>query len=303
MKLLFTSIAISLSVLACKQNNNTATLAVNSSIEKSVNKQDKPLQKPQPLSQDFKDYWYSGQAEISSYTLEQYRYGEKRTGDAVLVFVTEPFLKDKQVKADRNNPDNIPILKLNTTKNFITGIYPYSVMESVFYPVGNNQHALKTTASVQEWCGQTYAQLNNREQFEIKAHSYFESEADEAYNTEKAVLESELWTQLRLNPNSLPVGNFECIPSLAFSRLFHKSIKPTSAEATLKNNTYTLVYPELNRTLSINFEAEFPHKIVSWTDSYRGKTSTATLKKTIKSAYWNKNSNKDEVLRETLQLK
>ena len=303
MKLLFTSIAISLSVLACKQNNNTATLAVNSSIETSVNKQVKPLQKPQPLSQDFKAYWYSGQAEISSYTLEQYRYGEKRTGEAVLIFVTEPFLKDKQVKADRNNPDNIPVLKLNTTKNFVTGIYPYSVMESVFYPVGNNQHALKATASVQEWCGQTYAQLNNREQFEIKAHSYFESEADENYNTEKAVLENELWTQLRLNPNSLPVGNFKCVPSLAFSRLFHKSLRPTSAEAILKNNTYTLVYPELNRTLRINFEVEFPHKIVSWSDSYIGKTSTATLKKTIKSAYWNKNSNKDEVLRETLQLK
>ena len=80
------------------------------------------------LSQAFKDYWYQGKAEITSYKLEQARYGEMRDGNAVLIYVTEDFLPEVQVKADRQNAKNIPVLKLNSTKNFNTGIYPYSIM-------------------------------------------------------------------------------------------------------------------------------------------------------------------------------
>ena len=50
------------------------------------------------LSQEFKDYWYSGEAELTRYELEQARYGEIHRGDAVLIFVTEDFRTDKQVK-------------------------------------------------------------------------------------------------------------------------------------------------------------------------------------------------------------
>ncbi len=44
------------------------------------------------------DYWYQGKAEITSYTLLQNRYKDVHPGSAVLVFVTEDFLTDKQVK-------------------------------------------------------------------------------------------------------------------------------------------------------------------------------------------------------------
>ena len=111
------------------------------------------------LSKEFNDYWYNGEAEITSYKLEQARYGEMRDGKAVLVFVTEDFLPEVQVKADNYSKANTPILKLNATKNFNTGIYPYSIMQSTFYPVANNQHALKISASVQEWCGHVYTNL------------------------------------------------------------------------------------------------------------------------------------------------
>jgi hypothetical protein len=33
-----------------------------------------------PLTEEFKKYWYAGEAEITSYTLKQARYGEMRTG-------------------------------------------------------------------------------------------------------------------------------------------------------------------------------------------------------------------------------
>ena len=67
------------------------------------------------LSEEFKKYWYAGEAEISSYQLEQARYGEIRKGTAVLIYVTEDFLPKKQVKADYQNTNNVPVLKLNAT--------------------------------------------------------------------------------------------------------------------------------------------------------------------------------------------
>ena len=261
-------------------------------------------------SEEFKSYWYSGKAEITSYKLEQARYGELRDGTAVLVYVTEDFLPETQVKADRYHKDNIPVLKLNATKNFNTGIYPYAIMQSTFYPVNNTKHALKVTCSVQEWCGQVYSQLNNRAQFEIESHSYFESEGDKDFNIDKTILENELWTQLRIDPTLLPTGTLEIIPSFEFIRLKHIELKAYEAKAELAEGSYTITYPELNRTLTINFNSNFPYDITDWEETYRdgyGKTAEvlttkATKLKTINSAYWSKNSNSDEVLRETLQL-
>ena len=98
-----------------------------------------------PLRKEFKKYWYSGNAEITSYSIEQARYGQLREGTSVLIYVTEPFLPEIQVKADRSASSNIPVLKLNRTKNYLTGIYPYSIMNSTFSPVYDNQHAIKST--------------------------------------------------------------------------------------------------------------------------------------------------------------
>ncbi|MBK9488612.1 MAG: hypothetical protein IPO07_07345 [Haliscomenobacter sp.] len=80
-------------------------------------------------------YWFEGKAEISHYTLSQNRYRDVHPGEAVLVFVTEPFLTDKQVKNEKGQLENsTTVLKLNAIQRFTTGIYDYSVMTSVFTP-------------------------------------------------------------------------------------------------------------------------------------------------------------------------
>ncbi|PKV50722.1 hypothetical protein ATE84_2788 [Aquimarina sp. MAR_2010_214] len=296
--------------IAC--SNIKADKASNLPIIKEVTKEKASPAKT--LSEDFKKYWYAGKAEISSYQLEQARYGEMRKGTAVLIYVTEDFLPKKQVKADRQNTSNIPVLKLNATKKFNTGIYPYSVMQSTFYPVADNQHAIKISNSMQEWCGHVYAQLNNKKQFEITSHSYFESEADQDFKLDKAILENELWTKIRINPEALPQGDLQIIPSFEYCRLRHKDIKAYSAKASIQKetntNTYTIEYPELDRSISITFNASFPYEIEHWTETYKSGfgpnakklTTKATKIKSIKSAYWGKNSNKDEVLRDELGL-
>jgi hypothetical protein len=269
-----------------------------------------------PLSEEFKKYWYASEAEISSYTLKQARYGEFRPGSTVLIYVTEPFLADKQVKADGSNPDNIPVLKLNSVKNYITGIYPYSLMTSSFYPVHDDSHAVKLSFSAQEWCGHIFAQLNNKDKFEIQSNSYFESEADQNFSLEKTILENELWNKIRINPNNLPIGEVSIIPSLEFLRQTHKELKAYNATLKLeaKNDaiqTYTLVYPELERTLEIDYTTAFPHTIEGWRETYPSghhgtkselMTTTAVKNKSIKTPYWSQNKNSDLFLRDSLGL-
>jgi len=262
---------------------------------------------------DFNSYWYSGKAEISSYTLKQARYGEIHEGNAVLIFVTEPFNKEKLVKSDYGSDKDESVLKLNRTKKFNTGIYPYSMMTSTFLPVENPEHSLKISSSSQEWCGHTFMTLENREKFEIKIDSYFEDESDQ-FSLEKTLLEDDIWNKIRLQPEALPIGKIECLPSFFYLRLKHKETKGYSCVATLKKNnnltTYTMNYEGLKRTLSINFESDFPHKIVSWTESYPDGwtsnsptlTTEAKLITSVQSDYWNKNSVKDAPLRKELGL-
>jgi len=93
---------------------------------------DQPKIIKREISQQFKDYWYDGTAEINSYELQQSRYGQLHQGHAVLIFVTEDFSRSKQVKLDGPGnavDDKASVLKLNLTKKFNTGIYPYAMMQ------------------------------------------------------------------------------------------------------------------------------------------------------------------------------
>jgi hypothetical protein len=254
------------------------------------------VKNPEKLSA-FNNYWYSGKAEITSYKLTQARYGEIHKGSAVNIFVTEDFLAQKQVKADAQKKTNISILKLNTSKKFNTGIYPYSLMTSTFSPIDIAKKALKISFSAQEWCGNTFVQLNNKDNFQIDFHSYFETNSDKTIILKKAILENEVWNQIRISPKKLPLGKLQIIPSFEYLALNHKKIQAYEAVASLQEKenfiSYTITYPTLERTLSIKTSKEFPYYIESWeeTSISRGKTlTTKAIKiKTILSAYWRKN--------------
>lgn len=272
-----------------------------------------------PLPDEFADYWYQGEAEITSYTLEQARYGALHDGHAVLIYVTEDFSREKHVKLDYPNraseQDKVNVLKLNFTKHFNTGIYPYAMMSSIFTPVQRQHppHTLKVTTSVQEWCGHVFVQMNRRRDgYAIEQRSYFESEGDRELSL-KAPLEDDLWTQIRLAPAALPTGEVELIPGTQYLRLSHEDWRIHTATATLaprdghpEQQAYTLTYPDLGRTLTIHFNRAFPHEIEGWAETYRSRgetlTTTATRNRRIKNAYWNYNSPEDERLRAELGL-
>lgn len=272
----------------------------------------------------FNAYWHDNKAEITSYHLEQARYGELHNGNAVLIFVTEDFSKNKQVKLD-NGPaagdDRVPILKLNFTKKFDTGIYPYSMMQSVFTPVDlkNYPRTIKTSMTSQEWCGHAFSQYNLKgNSYQVSTRSYFESSGDTEIKLSADLLEDEVWTRIRLNPNDLPTGEKQLLPGTFYIRLMHKENKAYQAQLSLDKDfikdsisQYTITYPELERTLKIRFQKNFPYQILSWDETYisgfgeakKTLTTTGTINKTLLIDYWNKHNNSDAHLREELGLK
>lgn len=274
------------------------------------------------VADPFGDYWYQGQAEITSYTLSQARYGENHPGTAVLIFVTEDVSATKQVKLDRpdRTPDDaVKVLKLNATRKFNTGIYPYSMMTSVFTPVYADRHpkTLKVTTTSQEWCGHTFTQLNlDGNAYRARLFSYFEREGDRDLRWPDAIPEDAIWTRLRLDPSTVPTGKVRLIPGTIFQRLKHTAWGVHEARIAIADHaepalsTCTISYPDLDRTLEITFRKAFPHEIESWTDTYasgfgpnaKKLTTTAVAKKRIMSDYWRRNDLDDASLRTELGL-
>lgn len=287
-------------------------------------------EKEMATKEEFTKYWYNGKAEITSYKLQQARYGEMREGSAVTIFVMEDFSSSKQVKPD--NPQNagndaVSVLKLNLTKKFNTGIYPYSMMLSVFKPVNTEkwQHLLKLTASSQEWCGHTFTQINaGNNNYKAKLYSYFESEGDQEKELPLTWMEDEIWTQIRINPSNLPLGSIKLIPGLLQQRLLHNNLQTEEASASLNYvpetpswlgtekqlMSYSIQYKNHQRTLTIYFSENFPYAIAGWEENYPdgfGKdkkiaTTRAIKNKTLNIDYWNHNKNSDAILRDSLGL-
>jgi hypothetical protein len=283
------------------------------------NEHNRDITQIRPDFSKFDDYWYQGKAEITSFDLQQARYGQLYQGSAVLIFVTEPFSKSKQVKLNtthRNEQDAVKVLKLNFSKKFVTGIYDYSILQSVFTPVDLDtyKNTIKVTTSIQDWCGHTFTQLNLQTyKYKVLLNSYFETEGDQEFQIEQAMLEDEIWNLIRISPNDLPVGQIELIPSVATAQMRHSQLALEDVDAALDTHvedtnlmTYHLKFITSQRSLKIHYHKKFPYEIEGWEETYidNGKqlTTKATRKKTILSDYWNENSPASKPLRKQLGL-
>ena len=267
----------------------------------------------------FAQYWFEQGAEIATYQVTYNRYAQKRKAKEVFVFVTEDFNRSKQVKADRQTKDKnvVPILKLNRIMRFTTGIYDYSLMSSVFSAYNREdksyQDTLKLTTSLQDWCGQSFIQINKKGgQFHNRHFSYFEKIGDKKRVYPKgAILEDSLWTWLRLSPQSIPRGKVKMLPNL--QTLYLNAIEPKVYNATISfvdvSNTRSkllLKYSQLGRILEIEFAKSFPHYIYSYKDVIikGGKlySNGAELISLSHSFYWEKSRKKDKSLRRKIKI-
>ncbi len=263
----------------------------------------------------FSNYWYQGKAEINVFDLRQSRYGEIRPGTAVMIFVTEDFSKAKQVKLDdpeKKRSDAQKVMKLNMTREFMTGVYPYNTMLSVFTPVYDDVRSPKLTASVTEWCGQSFTQLNFKNgNYHTNQFSYFESEGDTDSKI-NASAEDELFNLIRLNPDLVPMGNQKMIPSLIFQRFAHIPLKGEQATISKKDigsnqAEIEVVYNEIGRKFSIQYQQFFPFEILSFSETWtksngQQEITTATRSSMQMMDYWKKTESIYEPLRKDLGL-
>jgi hypothetical protein len=162
------------------------------------------------------------------------------------------------------------------------------------------------------------------ERYAVGSYSYFEKEADQEFDVPADQSEDALWSLLRLDPDHLPVGEVRLIPGTQFLRLRHLSLESRNATTSLKPLTsgpfarmgdtplliYTVKYRDIERSLSIAFERDFPYRIVGWQETGHSgfgpgqKVLTTVARRThsILSDYWNRNGTADAPLRRELGL-
>lgn len=257
-------------------------------------------------SPEFKDYWYDGKAETSTYKIERNRYGEIRTGNLSLIFVTEDFSDTYNTKIEQPDDQSIPVLKMNWNEQFQTGIYPYTIMTSSFNSI-KNRFPIKVSCGIQEWCGNSYMELNKEKDFNVSTFSYFQGERAVDRNMPVTYMEDGFWSLIRINPSELPNGEVKVIPSFSYLRMDHVDLKDYTAicrnEVANQHGLFSIDYVDLNRALRIKYDPEFPHTILGWEifreceDCAEGTTvdMRAEIIQSSRLDYWNLNSVEDSV--------
>jgi len=265
-----------------------------------------------PVSgQDFWAHWGDGKAEVNGYRLTQPRYGAKRSGTAVYVFVTEDFSDSLRVKADSGQhpkSDVTPVMKLNAVRDFSTGIYDYNVMTSTFLRTERGWPVSKVSFSSQEWCGHVWQQIIPREgQVHSVSHSYFDGEADREETLEMpadGVFEDALPVILRgWNGAFVAEGESRTVPflpSLLHARLTHTPLEWTTARISRASETESVSVPagrfevsmltvevEGGRTLTFAIEARPPYRLVRQTGA---DGEELALLGSTRLAYWKLNA-------------
>lgn len=268
-------------------------------------------------SSTFWDHWGDGKAEIATYTGQVDRYGEKRSAEVTLIYVTEPHDPDRWVKTSgSSDAKSQNVMKLNRVLKFQTGIYPYSVMTSVFSPVKKwdrpRFQPAKVTLTAQEWCGHVFHGLwPGVDEYLSIIHSYFGSEGDDRkmVDTDTTPLfEDGLWIQLRELDGQFNDGkdwSGRLVPALWQTRKGHSPPMPVDASIERTKTKFqgqsvtrfTLNYGE--QTVIFDVAREYPHHIVHYK---RNGGTELRLKKVERLAYWKMNASKDADQREKLGL-
>ncbi|MCL4821804.1 MAG: hypothetical protein KJ067_21945 [Vicinamibacteria bacterium] len=272
---------------------------------------------------DFWKHWGDGQAEMNGYRLVQPRYGATRTGQAVLVYVTEDFTESTRVKADPGKhpkSDVFPVLKLNAVRQFRTGVYDYSLMTSVFARVAPGFAPAKVSFSSQEWCGHVYHHVTPRAgRVAGLFHSYFDGEADGRDDLPLpagGVFEDALPVLLRAWAGELVAKGASrevpLLPSLQRARLEHKPLAWTTATISRAAAPANVTVPAGRfdawrytvreaggRETTYDVEAASPYRLLRWTGP---GGEVAELLGSDRMAYWQMNGPGGEAARKRFGL-
>ncbi|MDP3274364.1 MAG: hypothetical protein Q8Q09_04165 [Deltaproteobacteria bacterium] len=265
-------------------------------------------------SSAFSQRWGDGRAELIGYEAVSPRYGHLRPAELVLVYVTEPFSRRTLIKDDSaQGDDRMDMLKVNVSEKFQTGIYPYSLLTSVFCPsdvYGRERFSpAKITLSAQEWCGHVFAGVwPDQDAFLQRAMSYFasEGEVDQRVSAPSDVLyEDALLVQLRELDGPFANGsNWQghVVPALWRNRRAHQTLVPDPARITRSQPSAEITRFRLETGQfwrEFDVESSGEKRIAAMRSSDGGR---ARLLRSARLPYWQLNSPGDESHRADLGL-
>lgn len=295
-------------VVACGHPEATST---------GVTRPELPPRPSATASSEFWAVWGDGRAEMSGYRGVVSRYGELRQAETVLIYVTEPHDRRTWIKDDDVSDEHrVQVLKLNHNVRFLTGIYPYSVLTSVFAPVdayATERFApAKVSLTAQEWCGHVFTGIwPGRDRFVYSGLSYFASEGETTESVDvprDTLYEDALLVQLReldgpFNGGDDWQGNL--VPMLWRTRQAHEPVRAAAARITRAHEErdgtevtrFTIQQGDYQRVIDV--ERALPRRIVSWSAS---DGEEMRLLGTSRLAYWQLNHNGEERLRQELGL-
>jgi len=271
-------------------------------------------------SRAFHDVWSDGKAELSGYRAIVPRYGHLREAELVLIYVTEPMDRRTWIKDDdARGADRVEVLKVNVSLKFLTGIYPYSVMTSVFAPIDDwsaqeRFTPVKVTLSAQEWCGHVFAGIwpgSNRVEGQVVSYFASEGEAHETVPVPEGTLyEDALLIQLRELDGPFAGGHDwrgSVVPTLWGVRRAHEPMRAvgatiTRAAATTDDGTavtrFVLARTDgFRRTYDV--ETAAPRRVIAWTSS---DGEDVHVLGTARLPYWSLHDPGQENIRDRLGL-
>jgi hypothetical protein len=285
---------------------------------------------PEPTTADlgFDARWHDGRAELDGYRYTITRYGQPRQGQAVMIYVTEPWSLSKRVKvedASKNPADVFEVLKLNVVRDFQTGIYDYNTMASLFVR-SQDFSPVELTFTSAEWCGNVYAKVDFEERTVRETlFSYFENESGSRSldRPTNGVTQEALFVLLRgMRGELLKAGERRTIPLLSGileSRLRHRPLAWSSAQMERASQPVSVRVPAGRWSNAVYYEVKVQEggtgrfwiepdgdrRILKWSWSKPGNgeaSESGELTGTLRTAYWKESGSGNEKLLRRLGL-
>jgi hypothetical protein len=220
----------------------------------------------------FLNYWQKIPTEVNRYTLKEDSVVIGEGGLSYRLGYTQGV----------NERDSVKTLRVDFTGKIKRENNDYSTVTTTFLPLNSSirPHALKILNNIQDVQGSSTTLLSQvPKAFQIVNNT---DKLHKEYELERQSLEDEVWAKIRMNPDDLPLGEVEMIPSFAYWQSVGKL--PSIQEAKTQINAYSgtefkgkklkeykIEYPELKRNLAIIFEGDFPYQIVGWKREIEGK--------------------------------
>jgi len=251
--------------------------------------EDRKISNSPDVSEQFANYWYNDKTEINEYSVHQVINGIEKKAGLSMTFATETFSKSRHVITKDPNAkvsDQIIVLHNNNLLESGTG----STMSSIFTPINLEEtpYSISAFSSTQNIKYQHTTKIDKiKNSYEISFSSFADYEGKDNYQIQETILEDALFNRIRIAPKSIPVGTVNLLKSLNIQPANQAELKPAAARIQFlkseSTSTCKVEYMHSDRTVIINFDEDFPHKITSWsvhdTNNY---SFEATLKKTNK---------------------